>query len=674
VDPSAGGQMTSATVAEGALAPLLAWAAETLARTLDAAGDVSEPLGGLEALRGMVLSRDSVLDALEAEADTLGPIVDPPPLPAALGEPLQRAGADAFDAAAVGLALAVELDPAAARAVAYLQDDARLRRFSATLLARLCTAATGDCTAGVRRLAPSDMLATRGLLEIAGRSGEAEVRATAALVAHATGVGAATADIAAVTRRPTALPVTEHDDAVQRWARAPEQHVLHVHGAAADVLTARVAAALADAGRPVVVVELAAVGEQQSGALAAHCLLDGLTALLVLPAQGHPALERLLGCIDAVCVVDDGLALWQSPAVAASRRLASVELGTLDAAERAGAVDDRLGIHGITLERPGATQAFARRYRHGPEAIARVAAVTAARLRAAGRPTACDTDILDVAAMLAGAPLRDLATRVERVVGWPDLAVRDTVAEQLRELCARVDVRESVLDEGGYGARIGGGRGVSALFAGPSGAGKTLAASVIACELGLALYRVDLARVVSKYIGDTERNLEAIFTAAESTDVVLLFDEADALFGRRSEVSDAHDRYANLEVAYLLQRMETYDGVAILSTNLLRNLDDAFARRLDFRVLFPFPGLDERRRIWQLMWPSGARLAADIDLDELASEHELSGGTIRNAALAAAHLAASEQAVVSQRHLDRAIAREYDKLGRLPRMLTSSES
>jgi SpoVK/Ycf46/Vps4 family AAA+-type ATPase len=220
---------------------------------------------------------------------------------------------------------------------------------------------------------------------------------------------------------------------------------------------------------------------------------------------------------------------------------------------------------------------------------------------------------------------------------------------------------------------VGTSRGVSAIFAGPSGAGKTLAASVVAGELGLALYRVDLARVVSKYIGETERNLEAVFTAAEATNVVLLFDEADALFGRRSDVSDAHDRYANLEVAYLLQRIESYDGIAILSTNLMRNIDEAFARRIDFRVLFPFPGEAERLRIWRLLWPQREQLAGDVDLAALAAEHDLSGGMIRNAVLAAAHLAAGEGAPVSRRHLEQAVAREYDKLGRVARLLTSSE-
>jgi SpoVK/Ycf46/Vps4 family AAA+-type ATPase len=209
------------------------------------------------------------------------------------------------------------------------------------------------------------------------------------------------------------------------------------------------------------------------------------------------------------------------------------------------------------------------------------------------------------------------------------------------------------------------------LLSGPPGTGKTLSAEVLARELGVDLMVVDISRVLSKWIGETEQRLAEVFDAAEPGQAVLLFDEADALFGRRSEVHDAHDRYANLEVAYLLQRMEVYDGVAILSTNLLRNLDEAFTRRLDFRVLFPFPAAAERRRIWRLMWPPGERLADDVDLDALALEHELSGGMIRNAALAAAHLAETERAMVSSRHLEHAIAREHDKLGHLPRISTA---
>jgi hypothetical protein len=665
--------VTPADVTEASVAPLLDWAGTVLAFALDNCRDRPEPVGGLESLRGLVLSREGVLDGLAASRAAHAFVSDPP-LPAGLAERLSSAGMGAFEAAAVGLALAVELDPSAARAVAYLHDDVRLGRLSVDLLAGLCAGLAGDWTAAVRRLATDSAVARSGLLTISALGGAAEIRPTSALVRHAAGVTEPEPALAAILAAARPLPIGLGDAAVAGWAFSPHELVLHVHGAASDVLTARVATALAAAGQPAVQVDLAAIGEEHVAAVVAHCLLGNLAALLVLPAEGHPALLRLLQAIDAVCLIDPGLAFWQAQAAGVPLPVASVELRALDAAERAAAMIDALGGHGMGLAHPTAAEPFARRYRHGPEGIARLAAATAARLRADARSDAQASDILQAATVLAGAPLRDLATRVNRSVGWTDLAVPEPVATQLRELCARVDIRDMILDDRGYSRTIGAARGVSALFAGPSGAGKTLAASVVACELGLSLYRVDLARVVSKYIGETERNLEAVFAAAESTDVVLLFDEADALFGRRSEVTDAHDRYANLEVAYLLQRIEAYDGVAILSTNLLRNLDDAFTRRLDFRVLFPFPGEDERRRMWRLLWPAGERLADDVDLDALAGEHELSGGMIRNAVLAAAHLAAFEQTPVSRRHLDHAIRREHDKLGRLPRLFTSSDA
>jgi SpoVK/Ycf46/Vps4 family AAA+-type ATPase len=177
------------------------------------------------------------------------------------------------------------------------------------------------------------------------------------------------------------------------------------------------------------------------------------------------------------------------------------------------------------------------------------------------------------------------------------------------------------------------------------------------------LWRIDLARVVSKYIGETEKNLDAVFEAAEASAAMLLFDEADALFGKRSEVQDAHDRYANLEIAYLLQRMETYDGVVVLSTNLLRHIDDAFARRLTFTLHFPFPDAALRRRLWRGAWPREAPLDVDADLDALGEEHALSGANITNAVLHAAHLAAAEGEVISNEHLQRGVDLERSKLG-----------
>ena len=219
------------------------------------------------------------------------------------------------------------------------------------------------------------------------------------------------------------------------------------------------------------------------------------------------------------------------------------------------------------------------------------------------------------------------------------------------------------MTEWGFGRRGADGLGTSVLFTGGSGTGKTTAAQIIAGELGLDMFTVDLSRVVSKYIGETEKNLGRIFDAARDADAVLLFDEADSLFGKRSEVRDSHDRYANIEVSFLLQRIEQFDGVAILATNLRQHLDDALLRRLAFCVSFPVPDEESRRRIWEVVWPDVPR-ADGVDLDLLARRFPLSGGNIRNIALAASFLAAADGGVVRMDHLMHATRREYQKLGR----------
>ena len=235
----------------------------------------------------------------------------------------------------------------------------------------------------------------------------------------------------------------------------------------------------------------------------------------------------------------------------------------------------------------------------------------------------------------------------------------------LRSISAYLRHRDRVLADWGYERTVARTQGLKVLFAGESGTGKTMAAQVLAAELGMELFRVDLATVVSKYIGETEKNLERIFTAADGSNAILFFDEADALFGKRSEVGDSHDRYANIEVAYLLQRMEAYPGAVILATNFKRNIDDAFIRRLDFVIDFPFPEADDRRRIWRLLLPEEAPVAEDVDIDFLATQFKLSGGAIRNCSLAAAFQAADEDAAIEMRHLVRAVAQEYGKQGRL---------
>jgi SpoVK/Ycf46/Vps4 family AAA+-type ATPase len=250
-------------------------------------------------------------------------------------------------------------------------------------------------------------------------------------------------------------------------------------------------------------------------------------------------------------------------------------------------------------------------------------------------------------------------------VGWDDLVLPPQTLTHLQELAGRARHREIVLDDWAMRPGGGRGRGITALFAGDSGTGKTMSAEVIAAALGLDLYTVNLATVVDKYVGETEKNLERIFSEADGVNGILLFDEADALFGKRSEVSDAQDRYANIEVAYLLQRMESFDGLAILSTNLRTNVDDAFARRLDSIVDFPTPDVPYRRELWDRCLGPKVPRGDDLDLDFCAKAFELSGGNIRSIALTAAYMAAETGRPVTMADLIRATHREYRKLGRL---------
>jgi SpoVK/Ycf46/Vps4 family AAA+-type ATPase len=222
-----------------------------------------------------------------------------------------------------------------------------------------------------------------------------------------------------------------------------------------------------------------------------------------------------------------------------------------------------------------------------------------------------------------------------------------------------------VYSEWGFDHKLSLGKGLNILFAGPSGTGKTMAAEIIAHELSLDLYKIDLSTVVSKYIGETEKNLARIFAEAETSNAILFFDEADALFGKRSEVRDSHDRYANIEISYLLQKMEEYEGVVILATNLRKNMDDAFVRRMHFGVEFPFPTEPYRRRIWEGIWPADTPRDPDLDLDFMAQHFEMAGGNIRNIALAAAFLAADDGQTVGMPHLIRATQREYQKMGKV---------
>jgi SpoVK/Ycf46/Vps4 family AAA+-type ATPase len=254
----------------------------------------------------------------------------------------------------------------------------------------------------------------------------------------------------------------------------------------------------------------------------------------------------------------------------------------------------------------------------------------------------------------------ELAQRIGPMANWDEIVLPDVQKNMLREIAAQVRQRNKVYSEWGFAKKNLRGLGISALFTGESGTGKTMASEVLANELQLDLYRIDLSKVVNKYIGETEKNLKRIFDAAEDGGAILLFDEADALFGKRSEVKDSHDRYSNIEVSYLLQRMETYRGLAILTTNMKGALDKAFLRRIRFVVQFPFPDITQRAEIWSKVFPTDTP-RIDLNIDHLARLN-VAGGNIRNIALNAAFIAADEGNPVLMSHIFRAAKTEYDKL------------
>jgi hypothetical protein len=320
----------------------------------------------------------------------------------------------------------------------------------------------------------------------------------------------------------------------------------------------------------------------------------------------------------------------------------------------------------LAQELNGQIGALVSQFNLGRTAIFTVGALV--RNEPAATPETTAARLWDTCRAQSRADLEGMAQRIETMATWEDLVLPSLQYQMLRDIVIQVRQRVKVYHEWGFAGRNSRGLGISALFAGPSGTGKTLAAEILAHELRLDLYRIDLSQVVSKYIGETEKNLRRVFDAAEAGGAVLLFDEADALFGKRSEVKDSHDRYANIEVSYLLQRMETYRGLAIMTTNMKQALDVAFTRRIRFILQFPFPDAQQRAEIWRRTFPT-ATPTEGLDVDRLARLN-VTGGNIRNIALGAAFLAAEDGKSVCTEHLLRAARAEYAKI---ERPLTESE-
>ena len=268
------------------------------------------------------------------------------------------------------------------------------------------------------------------------------------------------------------------------------------------------------------------------------------------------------------------------------------------------------------------------------------------------------------AAQISTPRLGTLAKKIKPLYRWPQLVLPAKKMELVKDVVRHVQQRRKVMEQWRFDALMNRGKGLTVLFSGAPGTGKTMAAEVIANELQMDLYRIDLAGVVSKYIGETEKNLSRIFREAEHSDAILFFDEADALFGKRSEVKDAHDRYANIEISYLLQQIENFEGVVVLATNMRQHLDEAFLRRMQVVVEFPIPTNEDRLRIWRQCFPGEAPVSSDVDFDFLARQFELAGGHITNIALWSALMASEEESSIGMRHCVRATRRELEKIGR----------
>jgi hypothetical protein len=339
-----------------------------------------------------------------------------------------------------------------------------------------------------------------------------------------------------------------------------------------------------------------------------------------------------------------------------------LELPARSELERVASWTAALDRHAIELA--DATD-LAARYRVGPGIIERVCSEVASRPHRPADAAAWLRALDDAVRQHLVNRIGGSATRVAHLASWADIVLPEDISDSLLEITSRVRHRKVVFEQWGFARSITTARGITALFQGSPGTGKTMVAGAIARDLGLELYRVDVSRITSKWIGETEKNLGALFDAAEEGQVMLLFDEADSLFAKRTEVKSSVDRYANMEVNYLLQRLDTFEGIAILTTNFGNSIDSAFKRRLTYRVTFPFPDEEMREQLWRTLVPPQVPLAGTLDFASLAQRFRLSGGYIRNAALRAAFLAVEEGSALTHAHIERAIRMEFREIGKL---------
>ncbi|MEU0881721.1 ATP-binding protein [Lentzea sp. NPDC005914] len=604
--------------------------------------------------RGLYLSDEVIEALLDSGREPFAPFVETT-ADGRLGRLARKAHLSEADVELLLVALAPDVDSRFEQFYGYLNDDVTRRRATVGLALRLCGLAEAS-SQGRARLDQGSPLVRCGLITVEDSERpllSRSLRVPDRVGAHLLGddrPDPSLTDFVTLSGDPVPMPGAE------RLARGIERGVKlvylreHPGGGAAELAVS----ALARAGFPALLVDAARMTDAL--AVTREALLRG-AGVTIGPVDSNFTLDPLLH--DEIPVIAYGPGAWEP-------RWTRMPPLQHDAVQVP--FDVRVSLWRTELDGklargidPAEVTAH---FVLGPTQISRAA-------HAATVSALADDGLVDAAHLRSGARsqnaggLQRLARRIEPAVSWPDLVLPAPITSLLRELAARAKHRDRVIDEWRMRPGGGRGRGVTALFAGDSGTGKTMSAEVIAASLGLDLYTVNLATVVDKYVGETEKNLERIFVEAAGVNGVLLFDEADAIFGKRSEVRDAHDRYANIESAYLLQRMESFDGIAVLATNLRANLDDAFTRRIDVIVDFPLPDADLRRGLWDRCLGGAVPRSSDVDLDFMAASFELAGGHIRSAAVTAAYLAAAAGHVIGMVELIGAVAREYRKLGRL---------
>ena len=657
----------------------------------------ADPADPASSFRGLYIDES---EAATAIADTgAGPWE--PLVPERLAALQERFALTPLDVDILLATIAPELDSRYERIYAFLQDDITRRRATVALLIRLLADTPADETHVRAHLQPDAPLLRSSLLAFDASTADLPLFAAAPhtderVVAYLLGLDGLDGRLFGHTTyepHPTPQPLARSAAEALLGAIRSGPSVVALRGVPATGKRDAARLAAATAGLALLVVDVPALLACPS------CSPPQAVRLVMREALVHAAavywsgaarlwedgdLERAtLRTLEAqlqrttVPTLLGGDATWEPPSVLAQHPVLHVRVVLPSRREREERWRDELGMQ-VADAHPAPIRDVAASFRLSARQVGDAARIARSLAAADGAELVRASDLYAAGRAVSGRRLASLGRQIEPRADWSHLVLPDDSLAQLRELCATVRHRARVLEEWGFDRRLSGGKGVTALFSGTSGTGKTMAAEVIAQELQLALFRIDLAGIVSKWIGETEKNLDRIFDAAADSNAILFFDEADALFGKRSEVKDSHDRYANLEISYLLQKMESYDGLAILATNMRQQLDDAFLRRLGFTVIFPLPEEAERARIWAAVWPAELPRADDVDLAAFARVR-LAGGNIKNVVLSAAYLAAAGGRPVGHADLVHGIRREFQKLGKqtatdeIERVLTRPE-